>query len=87
MINENPLGRKVDFPQKFSKDLLHLISRDEQRKTLVNKAFKGFDVWNIYELLWLDTNEVMHHEHISITIDCDSEFIPESKSMKKKRQY
>ena len=24
----------------------------------------------------------MHHEHISITIDCDSEFIPESKSMK-----
>ena len=82
MNNENPLGKKVDFPKKFSKDLLHLISRDEQRETQVNRTFKGFDVWNIYELLWLDTNEVMHHEHISITIDCDSEFIPESKSMK-----
>ncbi len=82
MSGGNPLGKKVNFPKKFSKSLLHLISRDEQRENFKNISFKGFDAWNIYELLWLDLNEVMHQETITIAIDYDSEFIVESKSMK-----
>ena len=44
--------------------------------------FLGYDIWNIYELLWLTTDEKIHKNEISITIDANSKFTPESKSMK-----
>lgn len=44
--------------------------------------FLGYDIWNIYELLWLTTDEKIHKNEISITINANSKFTPESKSMK-----
>ena len=44
--------------------------------------FLGYDIWNIYELLWLTADEKIHKNEISITIDANSKFTPESKSMK-----
>ena len=78
----SPLGKKTPYPQNFSPNLLFPIERKEQRKSLKTKIFKGEDIWNIYELLWIDRNNIHHHDEISISVPCASPNIVESKSLK-----
>ena len=78
----SPLGKKTSYPQKFAPDLLFPIKRTEQRKTLKSNTFKGEDIWNIHELLWIDNNNTHHHDEISIVVPCTSTNIVESKSLK-----
>jgi len=76
------LGKKVSNPKEFSPEILFPIERQEQRKHLNNSDFKGEDIWNIHELLWIDNNDCHHHNEISIVIPCSSANIVESKSLK-----
>ena len=76
------LGKKVSNPKEFSPEILFSIERQEQRKHLNNSDFKGEDIWNIHELLWIDNNDCHHHNEISIVIPCSSANIVESKSLK-----
>ena len=76
------LGKKVSNPKEFSPEILFPIERQEQRKHLNNSDFKGEDIWNIHELLWIDFNDCHHHNEISIVIPCSSANIIESKSLK-----
>ena len=76
------LGKKVSNPKEFSPEILFPIERQEQRKRLNNSDFKGEDIWNIHELLWIDNNDCHHHNEISIVIPCSSANIVESKSLK-----
>ena len=76
------LGKKVSNPKEFSPEILFPIERQEQRKHLNNSDFKGEDIWNIHELLWIDMNDCHHHDEISIVIPCSSVNIVESKSLK-----
>ena len=76
------LGKKVSNPKEFSPEILFPIERQEQRKHLNNNDFKGEDIWNIHELLWIDNNDCHHHNEISIVIPCSSANIVESKSLK-----
>lgn len=76
------LGKKVSNSKEFSPEILFPIERQEQRKRLNNSDFKGEDIWNIHELLWIDNNDCHHHNEISIVIPCSSAKIVESKSLK-----
>ena len=76
------LGKKVSNPKEFSPEILFPIERQDQRKHLNNSDFKGEDIWNIHELLWIDNNDCHHHNEISIVIPCSSANIVESKSLK-----
>tara|TARA_B100000073_G_scaffold163289_1_gene135108 strand:+ start:3725 stop:4432 length:708 start_codon:yes stop_codon:yes gene_type:complete len=77
-----PLGKKTSYPQKFAPDLLFPIERKKQRELLKHHTFRGEDIWNIYELLWIDSNNNHHHDQISIVVPCTSPNIVESKSLK-----
>ena len=77
-----PLGKRTTIPTKYSPEVLYPIERAQQRKDRNVSDFLGYDIWNIYELLWLTTDEKIHKNEISIIIDANSKFTPESKSMK-----
>ena len=83
---KGPLGKKVATPNRFDPKVLFPISRTEQRKGVFDKTdittIKGDDVWNIYELLWIDKNNNSHHNELSISLNCFSKNTIESKSMK-----
>ena len=76
------LGKKTSNPKELSPDILFPIKREQQRASLNNINFKGEDIWNIHELLWIDMNDCHHHDEISIVIPCSSVNIVESKSLK-----
>ena len=59
MSAKSPLGRRSSYLASYSPDLLHTIPRDENRRLLGLTAelpFHGEDVWNAYELAWLDSD-------------------------------
>ena len=66
------LGKKTSNPKELSPDILFPIKREQQRASLNNINFKGEDIWNIHELLWIDMNDCHHHDEISIVIPCSS---------------
>ena len=77
-----PLGKKVAVPDSFSPEILFPISRDNQRKDKHLIFEKGFDIWNLHEVFWLDKDSVTNHDELSIHIPADSKFTVESKSLK-----
>lgn len=77
-----PLGKKVAIPNSFSPEILFPISRDNQRKDKHLIFEKGMDIWNLYEIFWLNKDSVSNHNELSIHIPADSKFTVESKSLK-----
>ncbi len=84
--HELPLGKAVNYNDQYDPDLLCAIPRNLSREKLgLNSEalpFYGADIWNAYELSWLDARGkpvVMLSEFF---IPCDSEAIVESKSFK-----
>ena len=49
MTKQSPLGKNINFPKAFSKDLLHPISRAEQRDNMLSASLNGYDMWNIFD--------------------------------------
>jgi|TARA_B100001939_G_scaffold298571_1_gene273641 7-cyano-7-deazaguanine reductase len=77
-----PLGKKVAIPDSFSPEILFPISRDDQRKDKDLIFDRGVDIWNLYEIFWLNQDNISNHNELSIHIPADSKFTVESKSLK-----
>jgi len=85
MQRKSPLGRESQYSDQYSPDFLFPISRRDVRKTWLTAdplPFTGEDIWNAYELTWLDTHGKPQIAVAEIRIPAESEFMVESKSLK-----
>ena len=85
MTEEMPLGRAVPYPEQYSPELLYEVPRAEHRAKLnlgSELPFHGTDIWNAWELTWLDPNGLPHYATAEVRIPADSPNIIESKSLK-----
>lgn len=84
-LSEIPLGKQSEYPQNYDTSLLfpvpRQIKRDELHITGV-LPFCGEDVWNGYELSWLNLRGKPVVALGRFRVPCDSEFLIESKSFK-----
>lgn len=82
---ESPLGRRVDAPRAPDAAVLFPMPRAEGRRRLGLTGpppFFGFDVWNAYELSWLDPRGKPCIALATCVVPADSATIVESKSLK-----
>lgn len=81
----SPLGKAVDYAGGYDPDLLFPIPRAAQRANLglgAELPFVGGDIWNAYELSWLDRRGRPQVALARIDVPADSSHIIESKSLK-----
>lgn len=85
MGDKSPLGEKRGYESTYSPGLLHPIPREDNRRILglgAQLPFQGEDIWNAYELTWLDDNGKPRVATAEFRVPADSPNIIESKSMK-----
>ncbi len=83
--NSNPLGRQVGYQSDYNPKLLFAIAREEKRIELGlvgELPFVGEDIWNAYELSWLNSSGVPRVATAELRIEANSPNIVESKSLK-----
>lgn len=84
-LSEIPLGKQSEYPQKYDTSLLFPVPRQIKRDELqITGAlpFLGEDIWNGYELSWLNMRGKPVVALARFRVPCDSEFLIESKSFK-----
>jgi len=82
---QSELGKKTSYDSGYSAELLFPLPRSTRREELgiVSKLpFFGFDLWNHYEVSWLNSKGKPLVAIAEIIYACDSVNIIESKSMK-----
>jgi len=80
-----PLGRLVDYDSTYDPTLLFAIERAAGRERLgigARLPFRGCDLWNAYELSWLDAGGKPRVAWGEFRIPADTRCIVESKSFK-----
>lgn len=80
-----PLGRQVGHSETYDPSQLFCVPRKDARKTLGITGvlpFSGVDIWNAYELSWLDKKGKPCVAAAEILFPCTSKNIIESKSLK-----
>jgi 7-cyano-7-deazaguanine reductase len=85
MSHDNPLGQATSYPEQYSPDLLYAIARIDARKALGIEAevpFHGTDIWNAWDLTWLDRDGLPRVGTAEIRVPADSPNLVESKSLK-----
>lgn len=82
----NPLGQKSEYKDEYDPSLLFSISRDESWKSLGLKrdavTFYGVDIWNGYEISWLNKKGKPIVLMAEFHIPASSPYLIESKSFK-----
>lgn len=81
----NPLGQQVDYPKVYDPGQLVPIPRAENRVPLgigTELPFVGADVWNAFELSWLDLRGMPQVARGRFIFPCTSPNLVESKSLK-----
>lgn len=84
-VEKSPLGKKSAYINEYDRGLLFPIPRKIKRDEIsVSEPppFLGFDVWNAYEISWLNKKGKPQVAIGTIIISCLSENIIESKSFK-----
>lgn len=85
-IGETELGKAVDYKAAYHPDKLLAIPRQGKRAEIgINEnalPFFGFDLWNHYEVSWLNTKGKPIVAVAEIAYDSHSPYIVESKSLK-----
>ena len=85
-MQDLPLGRRVETPREYAPNVLATLSRFSQRDKigfdLRRLSCTGMDVWECYELTWLDETLKPQVAELVLTIPCSSIRTFESKSMK-----
>ncbi len=85
-MTENPLGKTVPYPERYDPGLLVPLARaDNRRKLGIDTAklpFQGADIWNAYELSWLDAKGLPQVARGRFIFPCESPNLVESKSLK-----
>lgn len=80
------LGKEVSYTDSYSPHLLFAIDRQGSRESIGLDAcqlpFTGVDIWNAYELSWLDTKGKPQVACAEFRVPCESPSIIESKSFK-----
>ena len=84
---EGVLGERCDAPETYSPDVLFPIPRTRGRRLLgledgAPLPFAGEDVWNCYEVSWLDHRGRPRRGAVELRIPCESPSVVESKSLK-----
>ncbi len=85
MTAEIPLGRATAYPERYSPELLYAIARTDSRAALGigdDLPFHGTDIWNAWELTWLDKAGLPQVATVEISVPAKSPKIIESKSLK-----
>lgn len=85
MRSKSPLGENTDYRETYAPALLHAIPRADNRRILGladELPFRGEDIWNAYELTWLDDRGKPVAATAEIRVPAHSPNIIESKSMK-----
>jgi 7-cyano-7-deazaguanine reductase len=86
--DQSPLGKSTAYQSQYAPELLFPISRAHKREELGLTAtsgtlpFFGVDIWNAYELSWLNMRGKPQVAIATITAPSDSPNIVESKSFK-----
>ena len=85
-LDQAPLGKTSDNPDHYSPELLFPISRSPNRALLGiidnHLPFFGIDIWNAYELSWLNSKGKPQIAIATFFVPADSPNIIESKSWK-----
>ena len=85
MTDESPLGRQSTYLEQYSPGLLYAIARTGNREALGlsdELPFHGTDIWNAWELTWLDSDGLPQVGTAEIRVPAGSPNIIESKSLK-----
>jgi len=85
MTEKIPLGRTTAYPEQYSPGLLYAIARTDSRTALGlgdELPFHGTDIWNAWELTWLDNGGLPQVGTAEIRVPASSPNIIESKSLK-----
>jgi 7-cyano-7-deazaguanine reductase len=85
MLQESLLGKKASYVETYSPDLLFPVPRKLARDKIGlthSLPFKGEDIWNGYELSWLNTKGKPEVSLIELRFPCTSTNLVESKSLK-----
>lgn len=81
----SPLGKTTAYIKEYDPRLLYPIPRSLKRDEIGIKEtlpFYGVDIWNAYEMSWLNQKGKPMVAMMIIEVPCDSENIFESKSLK-----
>ncbi len=85
-LQDSPLGKQTQYVSEYAPHLLHPIPRAANRQGLGLKdgplPFLGVDIWNGYELSWLNPKGKPEVAVAEFRIPCESPNIIESKSFK-----
>src|SRR5690554_3150823 len=85
-LQDSPLGKQTQYVSEYAPHLLHPIPRAANRQGLGLEGgqlpFQGVDIWNGYELSWLNPKGKPEVAVAEFRIPCESPNIIESKSFK-----
>lgn len=84
-LHNSPLGKSRQYADQYDPSLLYGVPRALAREALNLPdvlPFSGIDIWNIYELSWLDTTGRPVIAIAELRVPVESPRIIESKSMK-----
>jgi 7-cyano-7-deazaguanine reductase len=86
IINHGPLGERSEYPRHYDPSVLHPIPRQAGRAQIGFDShalpFAGVDIWNAYEVSWLDALGKPVVALLELRVPCESACIVESKSLK-----
>jgi 7-cyano-7-deazaguanine reductase len=85
MTKELLLGKPTQYIETYSPDLLYPVPRSMAREKtgiLEPFSFEGVDIWNGYELSWLNLKGKPEIALVEFSFPCHSPYIVESKSFK-----
>ena len=81
----SPLGKATDYPDRYDASLLFAVARAPQRAALGiqdHLPFSGCDLWNAYEITWLDPRGRPRLAIGEFRVRAESPAMVESKSLK-----
>ena len=84
-MSKNPLGKDLEYPDGYAPEVLCPISRSVARAEIglgSTLPFDGEDLWNAYELTWLEESGRPSVAVAVLRVPVTSENIFESKSLK-----
>jgi 7-cyano-7-deazaguanine reductase len=85
-LNDSPLGKETSYASQYDPTLLFPIPRKSKRDEIgVNEQqmpFDGTDIWNAYEISWLNLNGKPMIAIGEISVLCTTPNLVESKSIK-----
>jgi 7-cyano-7-deazaguanine reductase len=84
-LKQAPLGKQSRYIEQYDPSCLFAINRDSHREQLAISTplpFEGYDLWNAYELSWLNLQGKPQLAIAQCIIPCHSSHLIESKSFK-----